>query len=188
VIASVHRRLGIATTAALIVGLMAVTPASAYVPPIEGGSLCQSVSGGYSAKAVNNVMTYVPDGRVMWDLCVDRTSSGTHFGIARLTAVSWTGDRYFYPYNVDIYLQSCSSWSYVASYRWVDSGIPGTLSNGWYNTYWVRTPSTSSSGNSFRILISSTGSVAGGAQQIELQPGQVGSATRGYASSGCMAP
>jgi len=188
VTASVHRRVGIATTAALIVGLLAVTPAGAYVPPPEPGSQCQSVSGGYVASFVNNVWTFVRDTRVQWDLCVDRTSSGTHYGVVRLSSQSDTGNKYFYPYNVDIYLQSCSNWSNVASVRWVASGITGTLSNGWYNTYWVQTPSTSSTASSFRIMISSTGAVNGGAREIELQPGQVGAPVRGYSYSGCMAP
>ena len=189
-IASVHRRVGIATTAALIVGLLAVTPASAYVAPMEPGSQCQSVAAGYWATSGT---TYGWNGLLTWNLCVNRTGSGTgaHYASVQLSAPSWLGYNKFWG-RVPIYLQSCTAGYQTVAYKeWLVEGIAqGTLSNGRY--WWARqtTPTTSSyMAGSFRVLVGAYATVQGSNYRtIALMPGPVGSPTWGSYASACMAP
>jgi len=188
----VHRRVGIATTAALIVGLMAVTPASAYVAPMEPGSQCQTSSTGYRAVGYGRIDSgaWVWDGQLTWDLCVNRTGSGTHYGVVRLSAPSAQGLKDFWGV-VRIYLQAC-----VSGYPTVSQGIwqapalvRGTLSNGRYWWNWQVTPTTSSyMTGSFRVQVAAYGAVQAPGWYESFFAASTGAPLMGYNTSGCMAP
>lgn len=190
-IGSVHRRVGIATTAALIVGLMAVTPASARVAPSEPGSQCQSAQTGYIGVAGGGgASAWVWYGDLRFDMCVNRTSSGNHYGVVRLSAPSGPGLKDFTGV-VRFYLRSCTSgYPTVATGIWeAPTNVRGALSSSRYWWNWQSTGLTSSSASSFYVLVAPYGAVSTVGWYESLTQGPYGAAgSPGYVASGCMAP
>jgi len=99
----------IATMAFLMAGLASERPVAAIIPPGGGGTTytCQTLSAGYSpVGAWQNTENWVWDGRLTWDLCVARTTSGTHYAIVRLSApADLIGPYDRFTGTVSIYLQ-----------------------------------------------------------------------------------
>lgn len=190
-IASVHRRVGIATTAALIVGLMAVTPASANVAPMEPGSYCQSISAGYRAVgAWQETASWIWDGRLALNMCVNRTGSGTHYGSVQLSAPSGFGLTDFWGV-VRIYLQAnVSGWPTVSQAIWQVAGTArGTLSNGRYWWNWQTTPTTSAyMTGSFRVMVTAYATISGSGWAMSLFKGYPPAAGMGYYYGSFLAP
>lgn len=194
---SVLRRVAVAFAAALLISSWAAAPASASPPPPPPGTYysCQSgIPAGYSVY----VNQWVWDGRLQWEVCIARTSSGTHYAIFRLSSpsnLSLQYDRYTGTQNV--YLQKCVSGVYttVASMKWGEPYLITALSNtgGRYYFKWVQTPSTGSSASSYRVRISGYGAVVprNGSSYFSLSKGPHGplpGQDPGVYTSGCRTP
>ena len=156
------RRVAIAGAGALLIGSVVAGPASALVPPPDPSSVtrCQTVPAGYSPTgAGTGTEGWEWDGRLSWDLCVVRTSSGSRYAIARLSSPSPTVllgryDRYTGVSN--IYLQRCATRTYTTIGRgdWsVANYDVGTLSGSWYRFRWTQTTSGTSSATLYRVRI-----------------------------------
>jgi hypothetical protein len=195
---SLLRRVAVACAAALLLGSWAVAPASAGPPPPPPGTVysCHNnIAAGY---AVNLAGHWVFSGALGWDVCIARTSSGTHYAIFRLSSPSTLSaqfDRYTGTQNV--YLQKCVSGVYttVASMNWGEPYLIAALSNsgGRYYFKWVQTPSTSNSASSYRVLISGYGAVVprNGGSYFSTSPGPYGplpGQPPGVSTSSCRTP
>jgi hypothetical protein len=160
------RRRAIALAGAMLIAVSAAGPVSAIIPPGDSGSYssCQTISAGYSpVGGWSDTEDWVWDGRLAWDLCVVRTSSGSHYGIARLSAPAdliEQYDRFTGTVNIDI--QKCVSGVYtnVGHKDWDVSGYSyASKSNGRYYFSWQQTTSTTSSASYYRVRASGYGAV-----------------------------
>ena len=157
------RRVRIAVAAALVTSLWMVPSASALVPPGEGGYnySCNTMAAGYTPGAAGNASAWAWDGRLGWDWCVVRTTTGAHYGIVRLTSpgptiVSGAYDKVWAV--LTIRLQACNGTT-LASRAWNPDFAVGSLSGSRYYWPWQQTASTSSYATSYRVQISGSGYV-----------------------------
>lgn len=158
------RRVRIAVAVALVTGLWMVPSASAMVPPGGGGSYysCNTMAVGYTPSAGGRTSAWVWDGRLGWDWCVVRTTTGAHYGIVRLSSPGPTllSGSFNKAWAVlTIRLQACYSYTTVASMSWNPNLATGFLSGSRYYWAWQQTPSTTNSATSYRVQISGSGYV-----------------------------
>jgi hypothetical protein len=204
------RHVAVAFMAALVIGSLGAAPASAGPPPVPSGTYLSCQSGIPAGYSVNLNLKWAWDGRLQWEVCIARTSSGTHYAIFRLSSpsnLSAQFDRYTGIQNV--YLQKCVNGVYT-TVAWMDANhTPGPHSVGpWEEPYritavsnsggryyfkWVQTPSTGSSANSYRVRISGYGAVVprNGGSYFSLSQGPHGplpGQNPGVYTSGCRAP
>ena len=150
------RRAAVATALATLIGSWAVTAASAAPAPEPGTSYtCQTIAAGYSPGASGTASAWVWDGRLQWELCVARTSTGRHYALARLSAPA----DLLGPFNrftglVHVQLQQCNSRTVttVATQDWSVANYETATKIGTrYYFSWTQTPSTTSSAATYRV-------------------------------------
>jgi hypothetical protein len=194
------RRIGIVCSAVLLLGSFVVGHVSAMPPPV-GGTVykCQNLDAGYSPVAWwEDISGWGWDGRLRWEVCVAKTSSGSHYAIVRLSSPSDLVEKFDrYTGLTHIYLQRCaarSTYVTVASKDWaVEQYSAGTLSGSRYQFTWLQTPSTTSSALSYRIhIVGVNGAVVprNGGWSFSLEPEGFYPApgNEGIYNTGCLNP
>jgi hypothetical protein len=158
------RRVRIVVAAALVTSLWMVPSASAVVPPGGGGPYysCNTMAAGYTPGASGSGSAWAWDGRLGWDWCVARTTTGSRYAIVRLsspgpTLLSGSYDRAWAALTIK--LQACGSYTTLASTTWNPNYAVGSLSGSRYYWAWKQTASSSSSATSYRVQISGSGYV-----------------------------
>jgi len=193
------RRLAIATAAILSIGSFAVAPASASPPPESGvWYSCQTKAAGYSPSgAGTGTEAWVWDGRLQWEVCVARTSTGKHYAIVRLSAPADLIGKYDrYTGLSQIYLQRCATRSYVtvAQKDWaIEQYSTATKIGSRWQFTWLQTPSTTSTTTSYRVhIVAWNGAVVprDGSFVFSLQPGGLTPVPggEGVYNTGCLNP
>ena len=154
------RRVATATVLMFLVGSALAAEVTASPPPVGGVVYkCQNLDAGYSPVAWwEDISGWAWDGRLRWEVCIAKTSSGSHYAIVRLSSPSNLVDKYDrYTGLTHIYLQRCaarSSYVTMTSKDWaVEQYSTGTLSGSRYQFTWLQTPSTTSSAASYRVHI-----------------------------------
>jgi hypothetical protein len=194
------RRVASATVLMLLVGSVMAAGVAASPPPI-GGTVykCQNLDAGYSPVAwYEDISGWAWDGRLRWEACVAKTSSGSHYAIVRLSSPSDLVERFDrYTGISDIYLQRCaarSTYVTVASKDWaVAQYSTATLSGSRYQFTWLQTPSTTSSALSYRVhIVTTSGAVVprNGGWTFSLEPEGFypGPGNQGVYNTSCLTP
>jgi hypothetical protein len=197
-LAPIPRRTLTAVVALFVLAAWAA-PASALVPPGDPSSYskCQSKQAGYSpVGGWAGTEDWVFDGRLRWDLCVVRTSSGSHYAIARLSAPADLVERFDrFTGLVDVFLQKCVNGVYttVTQTAWeVEGHEVATKIGSRYYFRWLQTPSTTSSASTYRVRTRGYGAVVprNGGWYFSLIDGPYPyyGAGPGITTSGCLTP
>lgn len=152
------RRIALATATAILLGSAVAAPASAAPAPAPGvWYKCQTLPAGYIPIVSGNATGWIWDGRLQWEACVAQTSSGTHYGIVRLSAPAdlaaqydrFTGIAY-------VYLQKCTNGSYTKvgeKYWGVSQYVTGTKVSTRYQFPWQETTATTDAASNYRLQI-----------------------------------
>jgi hypothetical protein len=192
------RRRLVASVALLVVMLAAPAPSSAIVPPTGGTSKCQSINTGWIGSGVWKWSDpqYVFDGRLRWDLCVVKTSTGTRAAYAQLSALDDLYDYDTFSGLVEIWLQKCISGGTYQNLQTAEWLVPNTETVRPAGRYYFKLVKTASSNVSstagYRVRVHSyNASVFGSTSQIlALSPYgyQAIPETNNYWNSSCMTP
>ena len=156
------RRVAIGATVALLASLWMAPAAGAIVPPGGGGSYsyCSTMSAGYTPSTDGRVSAWVWDGRLNWDWCVVRTSTGAHYGWVRLSSPSSLSGNFDKAWAVlTIRVQACYGYTTLVSTSWNPNYALATLSGSRYYWAWQQTPSTTTRATAYRVQISGSGYV-----------------------------
>ncbi len=161
------RRFGrpaVASAALILVALVGPASASAVVPPGGGGSYsyCSTMSAGYTPLTGGGASAWVWDGRLSWDWCVVRTTTGAHYAWVRLSSpgpalLSGSFDTTWGALTIRI--QACYGYTTLASTSWYPNYATGTLSGSRYYFAWQQTPSTTTRATAYRVQIAGSGYV-----------------------------
>ena len=158
------RRGSIVLGVALVSGLWITPSVGAITPPVDGGShyYCSTIAAGYTPGATGNASAWAWDGRLQWEWCVARTSTGSHYGLVRLsspgpTLLSGNFDKAWGVLTIRI--QSCSTGATLASSSWNPDYALASLSGSRYYWGWKQTPSSTASSSSYRVQIAGSGYV-----------------------------
>lgn len=155
---NLRRRVAAATAAIALIASWGAAQATAFTPP--SGAKCQTLSAGYIGSGSNpNNGSWVWDGRLQWQTCIAKTTSGARYAKVQLSSPVTVDVHNRFTGLVNVYFQGCYAGNKVFSTitqtsRGVSNYDFGTASGGRYYFPAIQTPSSTSTANSgYRVHI-----------------------------------